>query len=51
LFTAVVAARLREAAARGCQHVLVDALPTSEPILTRFGFAALTSTQPFSYKP
>ena len=48
LFSAVVAARLREAAARGCRYVFVDALPTSEPILTKLGFAALTSTQPFT---
>jgi hypothetical protein len=47
LFTAIVAARLREGAARGCRYVFVDALPTSEPILTRLGFAALTTTQPF----
>ncbi|MHB8178495.1 MAG: GNAT family N-acetyltransferase [Vulcanimicrobiaceae bacterium] len=48
LFSAVVAARLREAAARGCRYVFVDALPTSEPILSKLGFAALTSTQPFT---
>ncbi|GAC1552346.1 MAG: hypothetical protein NVS3B16_27030 [Vulcanimicrobiaceae bacterium] len=49
LFTAVVASRLREAAARGCRYIFVDALPTSEPILTKLGFAALTSTQPFRF--
>jgi hypothetical protein len=48
LFSSVIAARLLEAAARGCRYVLVDALPTSEPILAKFGFAAVTSTQPFA---
>lgn len=48
LFSAIVTARLREAAARGCRYVFVDVLPTSEPILTRRGFTALTSTQPFT---
>jgi GNAT superfamily N-acetyltransferase len=48
LFSALVAARLREAVARGRRYVLVDALPTSEPILAKFGFAPLTSTQPFT---
>jgi GNAT superfamily N-acetyltransferase len=51
LFTAVVAERLREAATRGCRYVFVDALPTSEQILTRLGFTALTRTQPFTYEP
>jgi acetyltransferase (GNAT) family protein len=50
LFSAVVAARLREAAARGCRYVFVDALPTSEPILTGLNFVPLTSTQPFTYE-
>lgn len=49
LFTAIVAARLREAAARGCRYVFVDALPMSELILTRLGFGALTTTQPFTW--
>jgi predicted GNAT family acetyltransferase len=47
LFTAVVGARLREAAARGRTHVFVDALPTSEPILLRRGFEFVALTQPF----
>ncbi|HEY5258280.1 MAG TPA: hypothetical protein VIJ12_07850 [Candidatus Baltobacteraceae bacterium] len=51
LFAAVAAARLREAAARGRRYVFVDALPTSEPTLTRLGFVALTTTQPFTYEP
>jgi hypothetical protein len=51
LFTAVVAARLLEAVERGRRHVLVDALPTSEPILRRRGFQLLAYTQPFEYEP
>jgi N-acetylglutamate synthase-like GNAT family acetyltransferase len=51
LFTALVAARLREAAEHGCRLVFVDALPTSEPILTKRGFTPVTSTQPFLYEP
>ncbi len=51
LFTALVGSRLREAASRGCTHVFVDALPTSEPILTKLGFRSVTSTQPYTYEP
>lgn len=51
LFTALVAARLREARARGRTHVFVDALPTSEPILRKRGFEFVTRTQPFVYAP
>jgi N-acetylglutamate synthase-like GNAT family acetyltransferase len=47
-FTAVVAARLREAAERGCRYVFVDALPTSVAILRKLGFTAVTTTQPFT---
>jgi len=51
LFTALVASRLHEAAARGCQYVFVDALPSSAPVLTKRGFTLLTSTQPYTYEP
>jgi N-acetylglutamate synthase-like GNAT family acetyltransferase len=47
-FTAVVAARLNEAAERGRRYVFVDALPTSEPILRNLGFTTVTTTQPFT---
>jgi hypothetical protein len=50
LFTALVASRLREALARDRTHVLVDALPTSEPILRKRGFQFVTHTQPFVYE-
>jgi hypothetical protein len=51
LYTALVAARLKEAMQRGRRYVLVDALPTSEPILRKRGFQRLTDTQPFVYAP
>ncbi|MFH8344496.1 GNAT family N-acetyltransferase [Streptomyces sp. NPDC018045] len=51
LFTALVAARLREACARGRTHAFVDALPTSEPTLVKRGFVTVTTTQPFVYEP
>jgi hypothetical protein len=51
LFTAVVGARLKEAHARGRELVFTDALPTSEPILTKRGFRRVTSTRPFVYDP
>lgn len=51
LFGAVVAARLAEARERGRTLVFTDALPTSEPILSKRGFQVVTSTQPFLYEP
>lgn len=51
LFTALVAARLREALARNRTYVLVDALPTSEPILRKRGFRFVTHTWPYLYRP
>ncbi|MFH8407393.1 GNAT family N-acetyltransferase [Streptomyces sp. NPDC018019] len=51
LFTALVAARLREACARGRAHACVDALPTSEPTLVKHGFTCVATTQPFVYEP
>ena len=50
-FSALVRHLLSEAAACGRRAVLVDALPTSEPILRRLGFEFLTRTQPFTYAP
>jgi hypothetical protein len=47
-FTAVVAARLHEAAERGCRYAFVDALPASESILRGLGLVAVTTTQPFT---
>jgi ribosomal protein S18 acetylase RimI-like enzyme len=51
LYRALVACRARMAAARGYRYVQVDALPTSEPILTRLGFAALAHTTPYIWDP
>ena len=51
IYTALVAARLREALERDCKYILVDTLPTSEPILRKKGFQFLTRTQPFVYRP
>ena len=49
-YTALVAARLREALERNRKYVCVDALPTSEPILRKRGFQCVSQTQPFVYR-
>ena len=46
-FSALVYARMRAALLRKCHIALVDALPTSEPILRKLGFEVLTGTRPF----
>jgi GNAT superfamily N-acetyltransferase len=46
LYAALVAARAREAAARGFRYLMVDALPTSRSSLLRMGFARLTASRP-----
>jgi hypothetical protein len=46
MYRATVAARAREAIQFGARYVLVDALPTSRPILERLGFVRLTDTWP-----
>jgi len=51
VYHALVAARGREALARGAQYLLVDALPTSRPILERLGFEQITDTWPCVWKP
>jgi hypothetical protein len=50
LYTALVAARLKEALERTRKYIVVDALPTSEPILLKKGFQFVTHTQPFVYR-
>ena len=45
-YRAVVAARAAEAIKLGARYLLVDALPTSRPILERLGFERLTDTIP-----
>ncbi len=42
LYTAVLAARVQEAAARGYRFLIIDASPMSQPIVARHGFRLLT---------
>ncbi|MQY15376.1 hypothetical protein SRB5_55550 [Streptomyces sp. RB5] len=49
LYRALVAYRTRIASSRGYRYLQVDALPTSEPILTRLGFTRLSTTTPYVY--
>jgi hypothetical protein len=51
LYRAVVAARARDAIRLGARVLLVDALPTSRPILERLGFLHLTDTWACDWKP
>jgi GNAT superfamily N-acetyltransferase len=51
LYRALVAWRARLAVARGYRYLQVDALPTSQPILTRLGFEALARTTPYVWEP
>jgi hypothetical protein len=47
LYRAIVAARAADAIRLGAIYLLVDALPTSQPILEQLGFEHLTDTIPF----
>lgn len=49
-YRALVAVRARDAAALGARYLLVDALPTSRPILERLGFLPITATWPCQWK-
>ena len=49
-YRAVVAARARDAVTLGAKYLIVDALPTSRPILERLGFQHLTDTWPCELK-
>jgi hypothetical protein len=51
IYRALVACRAALAVARGYRYVQVDALPTSQPILARLGFAALAQTTPYTWDP
>ncbi|MEU3854756.1 GNAT family N-acetyltransferase [Streptomyces sp. NPDC029554] len=51
IYRALVAHRARTAAARGHDHLRVDASDRSRPILERLGFTPLTSTTPYVYTP
>lgn len=46
LYTAVLAARVQEAAARGYRFLTIDASPMSRPIAARHGFRLLTMAWP-----
>jgi hypothetical protein len=50
IYQATVAARAREAIKLGGRYLLVDALPTSRPILEKLGFVRLTDTWPCTLK-
>jgi hypothetical protein len=50
-YRAVVAARALEALTQGARYLVVDALPTSRPILERLGFEHLTDTWPCEWHP
>jgi hypothetical protein len=50
-YRALIGARAREAALLGARYLLVDALPTSRPILERMGFEKLTETWPCDWRP
>jgi predicted GNAT family acetyltransferase len=48
IYRAMIAARAADAVQLGARYLLVDALPTSRPILERLGFEKLTETVPFT---
>ena len=51
LYTQLVAVRAQEAIARGYRFLTVDASDMSRPILLKRGFALLTYTWPYLWKP
>lgn len=51
IYRALIAHRAGIAAARGYRYLQVDALDSSRPILHRLGFATLSTTTPYVYKP
>jgi GNAT superfamily N-acetyltransferase len=50
-YRALVATRARDAIAAGASYLIVDALPTSRPILERLGFQWLTDTWACEWHP
>jgi hypothetical protein len=50
-YRAMVAARARDAVAQGAKYLVVDALPSSRPILERMGFERVTDTWPCEWRP
>ncbi|MEO5727076.1 MAG: GNAT family N-acetyltransferase [Byssovorax sp.] len=51
VYRAMVAWRTRLAVERGYRYLQVDALPDSEPILSRLGFVRLGTTVPYIFDP
>lgn len=51
VYRAVVAARARDAMAAGARYLIVDAKPTSRPILERMGFRWVDDTYPCEWHP
>lgn len=51
IYRALVAHRARIAAERGYRYLQVDASDQSRPILQRLGFAVLSTTTPYEYRP
>ncbi len=51
LYTDLVRIRAREAATRGYEYLMVDALPTSRPTLSRLGFQRLSASRPCRWSP
>jgi hypothetical protein len=50
-YRAMVAARARDAVELGARYLMVDALPTSLPILLRLGFTHVNDTWPCMWRP
>jgi len=50
LYTALLAVRLQEAAARQVGYLTVDASPMSQPILEKFGFECSAYSYPCKWK-
>lgn len=50
-YRAVIAARAHDAIRLGARYLIVDALPTSRPILLRLGFEHVTDTWPCVWRP
>jgi hypothetical protein len=50
-YRSLVAARARDARSAGARYLIVDALPTSRPILQRLGFEHVADTWPCEWKP
>ena len=50
LYSALLAARVQEAQRRGVRYLTVDASPMSQPILAKYGFQVLTTSQSYNYE-